>query len=85
MSEGTKFTKGQYFAWGSTLYRALRDCEVWSGVMMGEAEYICQFENECEPEIAVTMIKAIGGDSRYLMIGSDTGMDDDAPDEEDEI
>lgn len=82
MSEGTKFLNGQYFAWGRTLYKAVSDCEVWTGAMEGEATEIVTFELDCEPEEAVKMIQSVGGDSRYLMIGSDTGMDEDAPEDE---
>lgn len=81
MGEGTKFLNGQYFAWGSSLYRAVSDCEVWTGAMEGEAVEIVTFELDCEPDDAVKMIQSVGGDPSYLMIGSDAGMDDDAPDE----
>lgn len=82
MSEGTKFKQGQYFAWGSDLYLAIGDCEVWAGVMDGNMESVVTFDIAMDPAIAIKMLEAIGADSRYLMIGSDSGIDDDAPEDD---
>jgi hypothetical protein len=84
MAAGTKFKKGEMFAWGSTLYQADEDCEVWVGAMDGKSTELAQFEIELEAEAAVKMLEAIGADHRYLMVGSDSAIDEDAPEDEEQ-
>jgi hypothetical protein len=77
---GTKFAKGALFAWGDRVLRAEKECEVWAGFMQGETTELLSFESDCEPEFAGKILDAIGADQRYLMIGSDSGLDEDDPD-----
>lgn len=84
-SEASVFESGEMFAWGSTVYRAESRCRVWGAVMKGTFTEVMTFELEMDPDDAVKMLDAIGADSTYLVIGSDCGMDCDAPeDDEDE-
>jgi hypothetical protein len=84
MADGIKFSKGELFAWGSALYRADTPCEVWPHVIVGDVEVLAQFEIECEPETAKAMIEAAGGDTQFLMIGSDCGADEGLPEDDDD-
>ena len=77
MADGKKFSKGQMFAWGSTIHRADSDCEVWPGIMMGDATELIEFmEDFDDVELAVKVCDAIGAYSGMLMLGSMTGEDD---------
>lgn len=85
MSEGVIFESGDLFAWGSTVYRAEGKCRVWGAVIKGSFTEVATFELEMDPDDAVKMLEAVGADYTFLVIGSDCGMDCDAPeDDEDE-
>jgi hypothetical protein len=80
----TMFEPGKLFVWGSTIYRATTACDVTVGSLSGSQEILLEFNDIITLEQAQIVATALGADCRYMMLGSDSGMDDGAVEEEEE-
>jgi hypothetical protein len=78
-----QFTDGQLFAWGGTVYKAVGDVQLGRSILVGNTEELVEFNDECDPQLAVLMCTAAGIDFTWLVIGSDTG-ETGAPEEDEE-